>query len=104
MDEAPEKLATALAGLVTTAEIDIEVPVGDDPPYVVRCEEGRVSRVAHAEPGRRVILRLTAEGAARVAAGTANAQQLLAEGALKIGGRIDVLQEQAGALAEMRRD
>ena len=90
-----------LAAIATTAEIDIEVRVGDDESYVIRFDGSRAARADEADATRRVVFSLSRSGAQRIAAGTANAQQLLADGELRIGGRIDVLQAQAAALAAL---
>lgn len=97
-------LATAIASLHSDAEVDLVVTVGANPAYVVRCANGSTSLVEAPDPERTVTLTVTESGAEAVRAGTANAQSLLHSGELRIGGRIDVLQAQAGSLTGLRRD
>ncbi|MFZ4516699.1 MAG: SCP2 sterol-binding domain-containing protein [Acidimicrobiia bacterium] len=69
--------------------------------HVLGLRDGQIQSIATPDPERTVTLTLTAADAERVRAGTINAQQLLQEGALRVGGRIDVLQAAAGALSAL---
>lgn len=60
-----------------------------------------VSPTTDPDPQRCVTLTLSSADVERVRAGTINAQQLLHAGALRIGGRLDVLQAAAGALSAL---
>ena len=104
MDPVLADLTDAIAALRGDAEIDLIVTIGSEAPYVVRITDGGAAIIAAADPERTVTLTVTDSGAAAVRAGSANAQQLLHTGELRIGGRIDVLQAQAAALAALQRD
>jgi len=95
------RLAETLAPLLVEADLDLVIVVGDEPELTIRFADGRAALVTGSDPDRTVRLHVTAEGAAAVMDGTANAQRLLASGDLRVGGRIDVLQANAAALAAL---
>jgi hypothetical protein len=97
-----DSVVALLQSLITEAELEIEVRVAGEPSYVVEFAHGAASIGPGHDPESRVILSLSAPGADRVRSGKANAQQLLAAGDLRIGGRIDVLQAEASALSATR--